>query len=96
MSSDLTPHVAGRMIDPPKGTITLSLKRQDGGWETPPVALDPQGGFVLAVDLLPKRPNVFELVAKDEKGAAIANHATRPFPSASSGLLAACARPRAQ
>jgi molecular chaperone DnaK len=72
MSSDLTPHVIGRLVDAGKNEgVTVRLSRNDGLWTSPDVALDDEGAFVLTVDLLPRRPNVFKVEAKSASGAAI-------------------------
>ena len=76
MSSDLTPHVVGRLVaaGPETGPepVHLRLERADGLWASEKVALDQEGGFVLQVELLPRRPNVFKLVASAVDGAQVA------------------------
>ena len=65
MSSDLTPYVVGKLL--PGGPPGLSapqrvrLVRSDGLWQSPDAAIDPEGAFVLAVELLPRRSNVFRI-----------------------------------
>lgn len=73
MSSDLTPHVVGRLVDagPAMEGTRIRLSRSDGLWSSPEVALDGEGAFVLTVDLLPRRPNVFKIEAVGADGASI-------------------------
>jgi molecular chaperone DnaK len=63
MSSDLTPHVVGRLVD---RTTTGSsvpaevrLTRADGLWDSEWTAIDEEGAFVLGVSLVARKPNVF-------------------------------------
>jgi molecular chaperone DnaK len=76
MSSDLTPHVIGRLVDFDKGKkgdrLRVTLSRNDGLWTSPEASLDDEGAFVLTVDLLPRRPNIFRIEAKGEGSAAVA------------------------
>jgi molecular chaperone DnaK len=73
MSSDLTPHVVGRLVDsgPSAEGLKISLSRSDGQWTSPEVGVDGEGAFVLTVDLLPRRPNVFRIEAKTAGGASV-------------------------
>jgi len=70
MSSDLTPHVVGRLLADGQGPVpaTLRLERGDDLWQSPEVAIDGEGGFVLTVELGPRRPNVFRLRARAADG----------------------------
>ncbi len=67
MSSDLLPHVVGRVVEGEKPN-QLKLKRGDGKWASPTVKVDDDGGFVASVELLPRQPNVFHLEAKKADG----------------------------
>jgi molecular chaperone DnaK len=75
MSSDLTPHVVGRVVTGKEGgsgeVHTLRLLRGDELWQSEAVVVDGEQGFVLSVELLPKRPNTFRLEAKDKSGAPV-------------------------
>jgi molecular chaperone DnaK len=71
MSSDLTPHVVGRLVSGGGQNLKLKVARADGLWSSPEIAIDAEGAFVLTVDLIPRRPNVFTIEAVDEKGAKI-------------------------
>ncbi len=73
MSSDLTPHVIGRLVDAGQNEgVKIRLSRNDGLWTSPDVPLDEEGAFIVTLDLLPRRPNVFTIEAKSATGAAIA------------------------
>jgi len=67
MSSDLTPHVVGRLLPGGSGPepVTVRLTRADGLWASEPAALDTnsEGGFVIMVELIARRPNVFRVEA---------------------------------
>jgi molecular chaperone DnaK len=75
MSSDLTPHVVGRLVDRGQtgsGVPTeIRLTRSDGLWDSSWVALDEEGAFVLPVSLVARRPNVFRLEGKNASGGAV-------------------------
>ncbi|HVI00087.1 MAG TPA: Hsp70 family protein [Enhygromyxa sp.] len=69
VSSDLCPHVVGRVVEGAGQKPTrLELHRGDGLWNSPSTAIDGDGGFVIGVDLLPRKSNVFKLVASDAAG----------------------------
>ncbi|NVB40470.1 Hsp70 family protein [Pseudenhygromyxa sp. WMMC2535] len=73
VSSDLAPHVVGRVVDSPgPRPARLELQRGDGLWTSESTTIDGEGGFVIGVELLPRKANVFKLVAKDAEGAAVA------------------------
>jgi molecular chaperone DnaK len=74
MSSDLTPHVVGKLVDagPSAEGIRIVVQRTDGLWSSPSVDVDAEGAFVLTVDLLPRRPNVFRIEGATLAGAAVA------------------------
>ncbi len=65
MSSDLQPYVVGKLLPDERGQGNLPqrlrLVRADGMWQSAETAIDPEGGFVLQVELLPRRPNVFKV-----------------------------------
>lgn len=88
MSSDLTPHVVGRLLDGGGGDgggqrtgagpgdagrsphrkeepapQKIRLSRGDGAWKSAEAAIDAEGAFVVSVELLPRRPNVFTIEA---------------------------------
>jgi molecular chaperone DnaK len=69
VSSDLSPHVVGRVVEGsgPRPR-RLELRRGDGLWTSEPTAIDGEGGFVIGVELLPRKSNVFKLVATDDEG----------------------------
>lgn len=65
MSSDLQPYVVGKLFPEEHPTDSLPqrlrLVRSDGLWQSPEASIDPEGSFVLQVELLPRRPNVFKI-----------------------------------
>ncbi|HLT37902.1 MAG TPA: Hsp70 family protein, partial [Enhygromyxa sp.] len=72
VSSDLCPHVVGRVVEGPgQKPIRLELHRGDGLWKSQSTAIDGEGGFVIGVDLLPRKSNVFKLVASDAAGESV-------------------------
>jgi molecular chaperone DnaK len=75
MSSDLTPHVVGRLVDRAASgnavAAEVRLTRADGLWDSPWIALDEEGAFVVAVSLLARRPNVFRVEGKNASGGAV-------------------------
>lgn len=74
MSSDLTPHIVGRLAEGGAGErpSVLRLVRADGLWSGPDVAFDAGGGFVASVELLARKPNTFRLEARDDTGQLVA------------------------
>ncbi len=73
MSSDLTPHVVGRLTREGVGADPTSIRlvRTDGLFETPRAIVDAEGAFFTMVELLPRRPNVFRIEARDAKDAIV-------------------------
>ncbi|HEY0782015.1 MAG TPA: Hsp70 family protein [Thermoanaerobaculia bacterium] len=74
ISSDLSPHVLGRLAAGGDGPApaSVALVRDDGLFRTADIALDGDGAFVAQVELLPRRPNLFRLEARERRGAAVA------------------------
>jgi molecular chaperone DnaK len=73
MSADLTPHVVGKLVDagPSAEGLTITLSRNDGIWTSTPITVDAEGAFVVTVDLLPRKPNVFRIEAATAAGAKV-------------------------
>jgi molecular chaperone DnaK len=73
MSSDLSPHVVGRLVDGGTGArpAEIRLVRSDGLWTGAFVKFDGEGAFVASVELLARRPNVFVLEAKAADGSSV-------------------------
>jgi molecular chaperone DnaK len=72
MTSDLSPHVVGRLVEEPGPKPTsIQLVRHDG-WKSAESPLNDEGAFVLAVDVQPRRPNEFTLVGKGADGKPVA------------------------
>ncbi|WP_437315681.1 Hsp70 family protein [Sorangium sp. So ce385] len=75
MSSDLTPHVVGRVVEGPgPAPERIRLAREGDGWTSAEAPLDAEGAFVVTVDLLPRRPNVFRVEATTAGGARVPVH----------------------
>ncbi len=73
VSSDLTPHVVGKVIDSDADNKphTLSLVRTDGKWKSPAAPISSEGQFVTMADLVARKPNIFRVVCTDESGTSI-------------------------
>ncbi|MBL8913579.1 MAG: Hsp70 family protein [Archangium sp.] len=72
MTSDLSPHVVGRLVEEPgPAPKSVQLQRHDG-WKSAETQLNEEGAFVLAVDVQPRRPNEFTLIGKDAAGKPVA------------------------
>jgi molecular chaperone DnaK len=67
MTPDLTPHVVGKMVEGKQRVARVRARRIDG-WTSPDVPLDGEAAFVIAVDVLPRRPNTFKLEGFAEDG----------------------------
>ncbi|AUX47469.1 heat-shock protein Hsp70 [Sorangium cellulosum] len=75
MSSDLTPHVVGRVVEGPgPAPERIRLAREGDAWTSAEATLDDEGAFVITVDLLPRRPNVFRVEATSAGGARVPVH----------------------
>ncbi len=70
VSSDLTPHVVGKIVDNGGGLppVSISLIRTDGKWSSPDAPISEEGGFVTMADLVARKPNILRVSAKDENG----------------------------
>ncbi len=70
MSTDTSPHVIGKLLGEGQGPAParVRLARADGLWASEPTDLDAEGTFVVQVELLPRRPNVFVLEAHTAEG----------------------------
>jgi molecular chaperone DnaK len=74
VSSDLMPHVVGRIVETEAGPrpAKLRLRRDDAPVDSEWVAIDEEGTFVVSVELAPRKSNVFYLQAEDAAGQAVA------------------------
>ncbi|MBC8068648.1 MAG: Hsp70 family protein [Deltaproteobacteria bacterium] len=69
VSSDLTPHVVGRVIEGEGGPMPARVRLlRDDGWSSEPAVLDEQHAFATMVELMPRRANAFSVVADDGSG----------------------------
>ncbi len=71
MSSDLSPWVVGRFIEGEK-IAAVSLRREDGSWQSNAEALDAEGTFAVPVQLEARKANTFLVEGTREDGSRIA------------------------
>ena len=82
MSSDTAPYVVGKVIShnntdsysPATVPQRIRLTRADGLWQSAEASLDTDGSFVLQVELLPRRPNVFQIEGFGDGNTPVAVH----------------------
>ncbi len=72
MSSDLMPHVVGKVAQG-SGAMPSKIRftRESDGWKSSESLVGEDGGFVVSVELLPRRSNTFLLGAVDDAGAPV-------------------------
>ncbi len=69
MSADLTPFVAGRVLDGPEPAPTeVRFVRADAGAATEWTAVDDDGTFLAMLELAPRRPSTFRLEGRRREG----------------------------
>lgn len=73
MTSDLSPHVVGRLVPDAGGAmpVEIRLRRDDDRWESAPSSVDGEGAFYCLVDLVAHRPNIFHLLAVSADGSEV-------------------------
>jgi molecular chaperone DnaK len=72
VSSDLTPHVIGRVVEGERGPMPAGVRLvRDDGWSSEPAPLDDQHAFATMVELVPRRANAFTIEADDGSGNAV-------------------------
>ncbi len=72
MTSDISPHVVGRLVEESGAApVSIQLRRADG-WLSAETQFNAEGAFVLAVDVLPRKPNEFTLLGKAADGKPVA------------------------
>ncbi|MBI5482579.1 MAG: Hsp70 family protein [Deltaproteobacteria bacterium] len=70
MTSDLAPHVVGRLLPGPGAEVaTVQLVRGDGEWRSPLTRLSKEGAFVASVEVKAHCPSTFTLKAIGVDGA---------------------------
>ncbi len=69
MSSDLSPHVVGRLVAGGDGPEPAEVRVTREGWDSAWTPLDGEQAFVIAVELLARRSNLFRLEARTSGGA---------------------------
>ncbi len=75
MSSDLCPHLVGRLLEraPGPALARVRLLREDG-WRSEEAQVDEDGTFVLTAELSPRKASVFTLEGKASDGSPVAVH----------------------
>ncbi|MGB1277398.1 MAG: Hsp70 family protein, partial [Nannocystaceae bacterium] len=70
VSSDLHPHVVGRVTDCDRqgAPSKIRLVRNDGNWQGEWVGLNQESGFISTTQLVPRRTNHFTIEAQDDAG----------------------------
>ncbi|MEM6734323.1 MAG: Hsp70 family protein, partial [Myxococcota bacterium] len=69
VSSDLEPHVIGRVVQGEnESPHTVTLVREDGGFSSAAEEIDEEGGFVASVQLKPRSSNVFRVEVRNASG----------------------------
>ncbi|HWB77370.1 MAG TPA: Hsp70 family protein, partial [Nannocystaceae bacterium] len=72
VSSDLTPHVVGRVIEGEGGPMPARVRVvRDDGWSSEAAVLDDQRAFATMVELVPRKANAFTIEADDGGGNAV-------------------------
>jgi molecular chaperone DnaK len=71
MSSDLLPHVVGKVAEG-DGEAPARIRLERGDWSSAETEVEEGGGFVLSVELLPRRSNVFRFRATSVHGDEVA------------------------
>ncbi len=72
MTSDLSPFVVGKLIEPSHTIKQVRITRSDGEWQSDPTPCDADGTFTVMVRLLPRRNTSFEVQGLDDSGQAVA------------------------
>jgi molecular chaperone DnaK len=71
MSSDVSPYVVGKIVDPGSGArvAAIVVRRTDGSWTSEAMAVDADGTFAAMVNLTPRTSNMFAIegVAADSR-----------------------------
>jgi molecular chaperone DnaK len=70
MSADLTPFVAGRVLEGPEpAPQEVRFARADGAFASEWTRVDPAGTFLAMLELLPRRPSTFRVEGRGREGA---------------------------
>ncbi len=72
ITSDLSPFVVGKVLDPSSGVAKISLVRSDGGWQSDPTPCEADGTFAVMVSLLPRQNVSFEVRGELADGRSVA------------------------
>ncbi len=72
VSSDLTPHVVGRVVEGEGGPMPARVRLvRDDCWSSEPAVLDDERAFATMVELVARRSNAFTIEADDGSGNAV-------------------------
>ncbi|MCU0659358.1 MAG: Hsp70 family protein [Polyangiaceae bacterium] len=75
LSSDLCPHVIGRLIEAlPGGPLARVRLVRDDGWRSEEASVDEDGTFLLSAELVPRSASVFTLEGKARDGSHVPLH----------------------
>jgi molecular chaperone DnaK len=72
MSSDLSPFVAGKLLDQSSSVAKIRLDRSDGQWHSDPTPCEADGTFAIMVSLLPRQNTSFDVRGELADGRTIA------------------------
>ena len=72
MTSDLSPFVVGKLLEPASTVTTIRLDRSDGEWRSDPVACEDDGTFAVMVNLLPRQKTSFDISGVRADGKVVA------------------------
>jgi len=72
MTSDLSPFVVGKVLDPASGVVNVQVERSDGEWRNDPTLVERDGTFAVMVHLLARQNTAFELKGELADGRTVA------------------------
>jgi molecular chaperone DnaK len=72
MTSDLSPFVVGKLLEPSHTIKAIKIDRADGAWHSDAVSCEADGTFAVMVRLLPRQNTSFEVHGLREDGSAVA------------------------
>jgi molecular chaperone DnaK len=68
MTSDLTPFVVGKVLDPDAGVTHVRFERDDRQWKSTPEPLDAEGTFAVMLSLEPRKTSEFRVLGRMRQG----------------------------
>ena len=72
VTSDLSPFVVGKMLDPATGVCAVTIGRDDNLWQSESVPVEADGTFAVMVSLVSRQTSIFHLSGVDAQARAIA------------------------